>query len=147
MEKMIINTKKYFLPKNQTNENEISDTDPINNNDFILENQNENSMGDEIQYIYNNLNTDTVLNNITNQYSPSKMDQESNDDRILHLLNHADEKTLKDTFSKVGDKKAQNIIKYRNKYGLFTSIDQLDQIKGFGTKMIYFIKLFNDLYK
>jgi len=105
-----------------------------------------NSLVNEIPH---NPITEHVLHNITNQESntsPLLDKKENNIDKILYLLNHADVKTLKEKLSKIGDKKAQNIVRYRNNYGLFTSIEQLNQIKGIGTRLIkYFLESNKDL--
>lgn len=36
----------------------------------------------------------------------------------------------------VGEKKAQEIVNYRNKFGPFKSIDELSKVKGIGDKTI-----------
>lgn len=36
----------------------------------------------------------------------------------------------------IGKKKAAAIIEYREKYGKFTSLEQLAEVKGIGTKML-----------
>lgn len=36
----------------------------------------------------------------------------------------------------IGEKKAAAIIEYRDKYGKFTSLEQLAEVKGIGTKML-----------
>ena len=40
------------------------------------------------------------------------------------------------TLPGVGKKKAEAIIAYREKYGNFTSIEQLAEVKGIGSKMV-----------
>ncbi|WP_340677635.1 ComEA family DNA-binding protein [Paraglaciecola sp.] len=40
------------------------------------------------------------------------------------------------TLPGIGEKKAMAIIEYREKYGKFTSLEQLAEVKGIGTKML-----------
>lgn len=40
----------------------------------------------------------------------------------------------------IGDKKAEAIIEYRTKNGNFKSIDELEKVKGFGTKSVETLK-------
>ncbi|MDD1608649.1 MAG: helix-hairpin-helix domain-containing protein [Methylococcaceae bacterium] len=51
-------------------------------------------------------------------------------------INTADAKTIADSLSGIGLKKAQAIIDYRTKNGNFKSIDDLSQVSGIGTKTI-----------
>ena len=51
-------------------------------------------------------------------------------------INTADAKTIADSLSGIGLKKAQAIIDYRTKNGNFTSIDDLSHVSGIGTKTI-----------
>jgi len=56
--------------------------------------------------------------------------------KILKLLNKADENELKKKLACVGPKRAQQIVKYRDKHGSFSSIDQLTQLEGIGSKWV-----------
>ncbi|KXI28164.1 ComEA family DNA-binding protein [Paraglaciecola hydrolytica] len=40
------------------------------------------------------------------------------------------------TLPGIGEKKAAAIIEYREKFGKFTSLEQLAEVKGIGTKML-----------
>ncbi len=51
-------------------------------------------------------------------------------------INSADAQTLATNIKGVGDKKAAEIIRYREKHGPFSSIDELENIKGIGPKLI-----------
>ena len=51
-------------------------------------------------------------------------------------INQADAATLAQVLVGIGDKKAQAIIDYRNTHGAFTTIEQLDNVKGIGTATI-----------
>ena len=57
-------------------------------------------------------------------------------------LNHADEKTLMN-LKGVGPSIAQRIIKYREEVGLFSSIEEIMNVKGIGQKS--FEKMKDDL--
>jgi competence protein ComEA len=50
-------------------------------------------------------------------------------------INHADAKTLS-SLKGVGVKKAEAIIKYRAKYGKFTSVNDLLNVNGIGKKIL-----------
>jgi competence protein ComEA len=54
-------------------------------------------------------------------------------------INTADVKTLK-TLKGMSDKKAQAIVDYRTKNGLFASVDDLTKVKGFGAKSVAKLK-------
>ncbi len=54
---------------------------------------------------------------------------------VLVNINTASQRQL-ESVQGIGPKKAQAIIEYRHKYGNFKSIDELDQVKGFGMKGI-----------
>lgn len=47
-------------------------------------------------------------------------------------INLADAKTLAEKLKGVGLKKAQAIVEYREKYGLFTEVQQLQEVPGVG---------------
>ncbi len=51
-------------------------------------------------------------------------------------INTADAATLAQELNGVGEKKAQQIIEYRNKYGAFKSADDLTKVKGISTKTV-----------
>ncbi len=51
-------------------------------------------------------------------------------------INAADAQTLAANINGVGDKKAAEIIRYRETYGPFKTIDELENIKGIGPKLI-----------
>jgi competence protein ComEA len=51
-------------------------------------------------------------------------------------INTADAKTIADSLSGIGLKKAQAIIDYRTKNGAFKSIEDLSQVSGIGVKTI-----------
>lgn len=51
-------------------------------------------------------------------------------------INQADAATLAQVLVGIGDKKAQAIIDYRNTHGAFTTIEQLDHVKGIGAATI-----------
>lgn len=51
-------------------------------------------------------------------------------------INTADAKTIADSLSDIGLKKAEAIIDYRTKNGAFKSIDDLAQVSGIGIKTI-----------
>lgn len=51
-------------------------------------------------------------------------------------INQADAATLAQVLVGIGDKKAQAIIDYRNTHGAFTTIEQLDNVKGIGAATI-----------
>lgn len=51
-------------------------------------------------------------------------------------INTADAQTLAVNIKGVGDKKAAEIVRYREKYGPFKSIEELENIKGIGPKLI-----------
>jgi competence protein ComEA len=51
-------------------------------------------------------------------------------------INTADAKTIADSLSGIGLKKAEAIIDYRTKNGAFKSVDDLTQVSGIGAKTI-----------
>jgi len=51
-------------------------------------------------------------------------------------INDADVPTLASELKGVGDKKAQAIVDYRTQNGAFTSIDDLQNVKGISAKTI-----------
>lgn len=51
-------------------------------------------------------------------------------------INQADASTLASELSGIGDKKAQEIVDYRLKNGPFSSIDDLQKVKGISVKTI-----------
>lgn len=51
-------------------------------------------------------------------------------------LNTADAATLAAKLNGVGLRKAQAIIEYREKYGLFTDVKQLIEVPGFGESLV-----------
>jgi competence ComEA-like helix-hairpin-helix protein len=56
--------------------------------------------------------------------------------KILSLLNTADEDKLKQRLACIGPKRAQQIVKYREKNGLYSSITDLTQLEGIGSKWV-----------
>lgn len=51
-------------------------------------------------------------------------------------VNTADAKTIADSLSGVGLKKAQAIVDYRDKNGAFKTVDDLSHVSGIGAKTI-----------
>ncbi|MDO9213893.1 MAG: helix-hairpin-helix domain-containing protein [Methylococcales bacterium] len=51
-------------------------------------------------------------------------------------VNTADAKTIADSLSGIGLKKAEAIVDYRAKNGVFKSIEDLNQVSGIGSKTI-----------
>ena len=51
-------------------------------------------------------------------------------------INTADAHTLAMNIKGIGAQKAVEIIRYREKYGPFKSIDELENVKGIGPKLI-----------
>jgi len=51
-------------------------------------------------------------------------------------VNTADAKTIADSLSGIGLKKAEAIVSYRAKNGVFKSIEDLNQVAGIGSKTI-----------
>jgi len=51
-------------------------------------------------------------------------------------INSADAHTLALNIKGVGDKKAAEIVRYREKYGPFKSVEELENIRGIGPKLI-----------
>ncbi len=51
-------------------------------------------------------------------------------------INKASAKEIAASLDGVGDKKAQEIVKYRKQNGAFTSIDQVGNVKGIGDKTL-----------
>jgi len=51
-------------------------------------------------------------------------------------INTADAQTLALNIKGVGGRKAAEIVSYREKYGPFKSIEELENIKGIGPKLI-----------
>lgn len=51
-------------------------------------------------------------------------------------INKADAKTIAASLSNVGEKKASDIVAYREKHGSFKSLSDLEHVKGIGKKTI-----------
>lgn len=51
-------------------------------------------------------------------------------------VNTADAKTLSDNMKGIGLKKANAIIEYRQKHGLFKTAEELAKVKGIGLKLV-----------
>ena len=51
-------------------------------------------------------------------------------------INKANAEEIAASLSGVGDKKAQEIVKYRKKHGSFESVNDLAKVKGIGEKTI-----------
>ena len=51
-------------------------------------------------------------------------------------INTADAKTLAANINGVGNKKAEEIVQYRDKHGPFKSADDLTKVKGIGPSLI-----------
>lgn len=51
-------------------------------------------------------------------------------------INTASAKELSDRLNGVGMKRAENIVKYRQTHGGFSSVDQLMAVKGIGEKVL-----------
>lgn len=74
-----------------------------------------------------------VVSNVTNNH------QESSSSTTIVNINKANLEELQ-TITGIGQKKAQEIINYREKNGLFKSIEDLKNISGIGEKSIEKIK-------
>ncbi len=76
----------------------------------------------------------------TQAATPKKVDKstEAVQDQVANKvsLNTADAATLAAKLNGVGLKKAQAIIEYREKYGLFTDVKQLIEVPGFGESLV-----------
>jgi len=68
--------------------------------------------------------------------SSNKEKIKSPSQKILSLLNTADEDKLKQRLACVGPKRAQQIVKYREKNGPYSSIAELTQLEGIGSKWV-----------
>lgn len=64
---------------------------------------------------------------------------ESNDNKPIVNLNAASKEQLCQ-ISGIGDKKADLILEYRQQHGQFKSVDELNQVSGFGEKTVAKIK-------
>ena len=64
---------------------------------------------------------------------------ESNDNKPIVNLNSASKEQLCQ-ISGIGDKKADLILAYRQQHGQFKSVDELNQVSGFGEKTVAKIK-------
>ncbi len=51
-------------------------------------------------------------------------------------INTADAETLSAELNGVGEKRAQEIVRYRKEYGPFESVDELTNVKGVGQKVL-----------
>lgn len=51
-------------------------------------------------------------------------------------VNTADAKTISESLSGIGQKKAEAIVKYRTEKGLFKTVDDLGNVSGIGPKTI-----------
>nr|WP_269844797.1 helix-hairpin-helix domain-containing protein [Methyloprofundus sedimenti] len=51
-------------------------------------------------------------------------------------INKASAKEIATSLNGIGDKKAEEIVDYREKHGDFKSIDELSNVKGIGVKTI-----------
>ena len=51
-------------------------------------------------------------------------------------VNTADAKTIADSLSGIGLKKAEAIVKYRTEKGLFKTVEELTNVKGIGEKTL-----------
>lgn len=51
-------------------------------------------------------------------------------------INSADAKALANAIDGVGMKRAEAIVDYRNQYGAFKSVDDLEKVRGISTKTI-----------
>ena len=83
--------------------------------------------------------TSVALSPLTQATPPEKGDKRSEVvqqavDKVN--LNTADAATLSAKLNGVGLKKAQAIIEYREKYGLFTDVKQLIEVPGFGESLV-----------
>lgn len=70
--------------------------------------------------------TDSAISNASSMSSPSRAQID---------INAADLTTLQ-TISGIGEKKAEEIVKYREEHGKFKSISDLKNISGFGDKTV-----------
>jgi len=84
------------------------------------------------------LTTTTALRSIQlpKEKSSNKEKIKSPSQKILSLLNTADEDKLKQRLACIGPKRAQQIVKYREKNGLYSSITDLTQLEGIGSKWV-----------
>ena len=55
-------------------------------------------------------------------------------------INTADAKTIAESLSGIGLKKAEAIVKYRTEKGLFKTVDELENVSGVGKKTVEKIK-------
>lgn len=55
---------------------------------------------------------------------------------VMVDINTADSAIIAKHVKGVGDKKAANIIRYREKHGLFSSVEDLVKVKGIGQKTV-----------
>jgi len=51
-------------------------------------------------------------------------------------INTADAKTISDSLTNIGIKKAEAIVKYRTEKGLFKTVEELTNVAGIGEKTI-----------
>lgn len=51
-------------------------------------------------------------------------------------INTADAATMAANITGVGQKRAEAIVTYRNEHGRFSSVDELSNVKGIGSKIV-----------
>lgn len=74
-----------------------------------------------------------VADNLNSEQSPKASAEQT---VVLVNLNQASAEALAKSLKGIGLKKAQAIVALRESQGAFTSVDQLTQVKGIGSKTV-----------
>ena len=81
-----------------------------------------------------------LLASIASWQLPAMAEQSADADEVTATvvvnINTAGVQELADTLNGVGEKRAQAIVAYREANGPFTSVDQLQEVKGIGEKVL-----------